>query len=145
MKDSSIALLVIGAILLIVGGATAVGLSSMNNGNTYLTSEGQGFLTVSAAGALIGLVLLIVGVATNKNETRRQETAFRPVTQQSFVCRVCGAPIRFNQKYCGNCGAIPEWGKLQQSFVCKVCGAQVRFNQKYCSNCGRTLEWEVAR
>ena len=110
MRDSVAVSLVFGAILLIVGGATAVGLSSMNNGNTYLTTKGQVFLVLSAAGALIGVILLVIGFAINKNEPRKQEGVTMRSTQQSFVCKVCGAQVRFNQKYCDNCGRNIEWG-----------------------------------
>jgi ABC-type nickel/cobalt efflux system permease component RcnA len=114
MRETSEVLLIFGAILLIGGGAVTVLLFSMSNGYVYngvpyvLNESGYQMLFLAAGGALTGLVLIIIAVAVNRNEPQ-QEAFFRPVAQQSFVCRVCGAQVGVNQKYCHNCGRILEW------------------------------------
>jgi len=44
---------------------------------------------------------------------RKQSYTQQSQTQQSFVCKVCGAQVTLGQENCANCGRTLEWGNKQ--------------------------------
>jgi len=117
VSESKTALIVMGAILLILGGAASVALFSLDNGFVIngvpyqgLNQTGFEILLLTSGVALTGFVLLIIAVAVNRTEPTHQPIV-RPVAQQSFVCKGCGTQVRLNQKHCDNCGRVLEWDK----------------------------------
>ena len=76
-----------------------------------LNETGLEMLLLSSGVALTGFVLLIVAVAVNRNTPTNNAISIPVTAQQSFVCKVCGAQVRLNQKHCDNCGRFLEWEK----------------------------------
>jgi hypothetical protein len=113
MNALNVALVIIGSIFLILGGSFSVFLLSVNNGvTTTLSDTGYGMLFITMIGALTGFVLLLLGIATNRNEVPRR-TVFQPLAKEPvFCCKVCGAMVGSNQTFCGGCGRFLEWGKV---------------------------------
>jgi hypothetical protein len=112
LNTINVVLLIFGALFLI-GGIGTILLISANNGLTQtLTEFGYQLLAICAGGALIGFVLILVAIFTNKI-VPQQVTNLRPVAETIVTCRVCGTQVKYGQVYCGNCGRVLEWKKPQ--------------------------------
>lgn len=56
-------------------------------------------------------------------------------------CSQCGAELKGNEKFCGNCGTPYKSVKKIQ---CNICGADVEEHSKFCGNCGALVKNEVS-
>jgi len=92
-----------GSILLVIFGVASVLLSSINNGvSEELTTTGYTWLAISVFLSLLGIIFIIVGIAS------KDSTHPVPPLQQ-YCCKICGAGVSPNQRYCPQCGRQLEW------------------------------------
>ena len=51
-------------------------------------------------------------------------------------CPHCGSPIRYEDNFCGSCGAANDAWTEPDPILCGNCGARVRSGDRYCRSCG---------
>jgi ribosomal protein L40E len=120
---------------------------TVTNSN-YITGEIEAIF--GGIFVLIGIILLIIGVETQKyyNPPPYSQT----ITSKTIVCTSCGFENPFNNTTCVRCGATlmrstqqtyikKEEGAIgEKQFVfCAYCGAKNFSDSKFCEKCGKEI------
>jgi len=152
MNDASGAFATIFAVGLITGIFIIIS-SLLINSNTSAYRKIGGVLAIIMAligiidtvgGLLIGFVMVLAGsiFGLTYHEIKPSQMTVPlsvPPSTKQYCCKICGAGVSPNQRYCPQCGRQLEWTPIQ--YCCRNCGAGVSSNQTYCPQCGRQLEW----
>ena len=67
------------------------------------------------------------------------------MTLKQLKCKNCGAELKYNDKFCGKCGAGVERKLPEKTYelLCGKCGNRVTKSDRFCRNCGYLTDLAV--